>query len=39
MREFVPLEAPIFMFNKDGDFVVMKLEEVCTLSDGCLRKI
>jgi hypothetical protein len=38
MREFVPLECPIFMFNKDGEFVVMKLEEVCPLSDGFLRK-
>lgn len=29
IREFCALDTPIFMFDKDGAFVVMKLEEVC----------
>lgn len=29
IREFVELDTPIFMFDKDGAFVVMRLEQVC----------
>jgi hypothetical protein len=28
IREFCDLQTPIFMFDKDGAFVVMKLEQV-----------
>lgn len=28
IREFCELETPILMFDKDGAFVVMKLEQV-----------
>jgi len=28
IREFCELQTPIFMFDKDGAFVVMKLEQV-----------
>jgi hypothetical protein len=31
IREFVELDTPIFMFDKDGAFVVMRLEQVCYL--------
>ena len=31
IREFCELSTPIFMFDKDGAFVVMKLEQVCLL--------
>lgn len=29
IREFCNLQTPIIMFDKDGSFVVMKLEQVC----------
>jgi len=29
IREFCDLETPIFMFDKDGAFVVKTLEQVC----------
>jgi len=28
MREFCDLTTPIFMFDKDGNFVVMRMGEV-----------
>lgn len=28
IREFVELDTPIFMFDKDGAFVVLRLEQV-----------
>lgn len=28
IREFCELQMPIFMFDKDGNFVVMRLEQV-----------
>jgi hypothetical protein len=31
IREFCDLSMPIFMFDKNGDFVVMKLEMVCIM--------
>jgi hypothetical protein len=31
IREFCELPTPIFMFDKDGAFVVMRLEQVCRL--------
>jgi len=31
IREFCELQTPIFMFDKDGAFVVMKLEQVGSL--------
>ena len=31
IREFCELPTPIFMFDKDGAFVVMKLEQVYRL--------
>jgi cytidine deaminase len=31
IREFCELQMPIFMFDKDGAFVVMKLEQACIL--------
>ncbi|TQN75376.1 Cytidine deaminase [Colletotrichum shisoi] len=34
IREFVDLETPILMFNKDGKYVVMRLEELLPLSFG-----
>ncbi|KAH8674704.1 cytidine deaminase-like protein, partial [Tricladium varicosporioides] len=34
IREFCKLEMPIFMFDKDGAFVVMKLEQLLPLSFG-----
>ncbi|KAG9257916.1 cytidine deaminase-like protein [Emericellopsis atlantica] len=34
MREFVPLECPIFMFDKDGNYVVLKLEQLLPMSFG-----
>ena len=35
IREFCELDMPIFMFDKDAAFVVMKLEQVCTLLTRC----
>jgi hypothetical protein len=32
IREFCELDLPIFMFDKDGAFVVMRLEKVYTKS-------
>lgn len=29
IREFCGMSLPVFMFNKDGDFAVLKLIEVC----------
>lgn len=29
IREFVDLETPILMFNKNGKYVVMRLQQVC----------
>lgn len=34
IREFVELDTPIFMFDKDGAFVVMRLEQLLPLSFG-----
>ncbi|KAL2880005.1 hypothetical protein SGCOL_004724 [Colletotrichum sp. CLE4] len=34
IREFVDLEMPILMFNKDGKYVVMRLEALLPLSFG-----
>ncbi|KAH6670696.1 cytidine deaminase-like protein [Halenospora varia] len=34
IREFCELQTPIFMFDKDGAFVVMKLEQLLPLSFG-----
>ncbi|PQE12828.1 cytidine deaminase protein [Rutstroemia sp. NJR-2017a BBW] len=34
IREFCDLSIPIFMFDKNGDFVVMKLESLLPLSFG-----
>ncbi|TVY81716.1 Cytidine deaminase, partial [Lachnellula suecica] len=34
IREFCELDTPIFMFDKDGAFVVMKLEQLLPLSFG-----
>ncbi|PQE11551.1 cytidine deaminase protein [Rutstroemia sp. NJR-2017a WRK4] len=34
IREFCDLSMPIFMFDKNGDFVVMKLESLLPLSFG-----
>ncbi|KAH6853663.1 cytidine deaminase-like protein, partial [Chaetomium sp. MPI-CAGE-AT-0009] len=34
MREFCELNVPIIMFDKDSNFVVMKLEELLPLSFG-----
>ncbi len=31
IREFCELPTPVLMFDKDGAFVVMKLEQVCRL--------
>lgn len=31
IREFCELDMPIFMFDKDKNFVVMRLEQVCDL--------
>lgn len=39
IREFCALDTPIFMFDKNDDFVVMKLEQVsgCGLSGLMIR--
>ena len=37
IREFCELETPIFMFDKDGSFIVMTLEQVCFLDCGMSR--
>ena len=29
IREFCEIDTPIFMFDKDGSYVVMRLEQVC----------
>ncbi|KAN0098609.1 cytidine deaminase [Hyaloscypha variabilis] len=34
IREFCELQTPIFMFDKDGAFVVMRLEQLLPLSFG-----
>jgi len=34
IREFCELQIPIFMFDKDGGFVVMRLEQLLPLSFG-----
>ena len=34
IREFCPLDMPIFMFDKNDDFVVMRLEALLPLSFG-----
>ncbi|TVY27731.1 Cytidine deaminase [Lachnellula hyalina] len=34
IREFCELQTPIFMFDKDGAFVVMKLEQLLPVSFG-----
>jgi len=34
IREFCELQTPIFMFDKDGSFVVMRLEQLLPLSFG-----
>ncbi|KAL8288026.1 hypothetical protein RB597_000221 [Gaeumannomyces tritici] len=34
IREFCPLDMPIFMFDKNEDFIVMKLEALLPLSFG-----
>jgi len=34
IREFCELRMPIFMFDKDGDFVVMDLEKLLPMSFG-----
>ncbi|KAF9879856.1 cytidine deaminase [Colletotrichum karsti] len=34
IREFVDLETPILMFNKDGKYVVMRLQQLLPLSFG-----
>jgi cytidine deaminase len=31
IREFCELDTPIVMFDRDGMFVVMRLEQVCVL--------
>jgi hypothetical protein len=36
IREFCELQTPIFMFDKDGAFVVMKLEQVSVCQFGYL---
>ncbi|KAL3418692.1 Cytidine deaminase [Phlyctema vagabunda] len=34
IREFCELDTPIFMFDKDGKYVVLKLEQLLPLSFG-----
>ena len=34
IREFCDLSVPIIMFDKDSNFVVMKLEEVSLINTG-----
>lgn len=34
LREFCPLDMPIFMFDKDGKYVVKTLEELLPMSFG-----
>ncbi|KAG9228358.1 cytidine deaminase-like protein [Amylocarpus encephaloides] len=34
IREFCELDAPIFMFDKNGAFIVMRLEQLLPLSFG-----
>ncbi|KAL0938937.1 Cytidine deaminase [Colletotrichum truncatum] len=34
IREFVDLETPVIMFNKDGKYVVMRLQQLLPLSFG-----
>lgn len=34
LREFLELEVPIFMFNKDGKFIVRTMGELLPLSFG-----
>lgn len=31
IREFCELDMPIFMFDKNGDFMVARLGEVCAI--------
>ena len=37
IREFCELPTPVFMFDKDGAFVVMKLEQVHCLSQRAVE--
>ena len=42
IREFCELPTPVFMFDKNGDFVVMKLEQVSCLKLpdlGCIEVV
>lgn len=34
IREFLSLEAPVFMFNKEGKYIVRTMEELLPLSFG-----
>ncbi|RAL59125.1 hypothetical protein DID88_006772 [Monilinia fructigena] len=34
IREFCDLDTPIFMFDKNGDFIVLRLEQLLPLSFG-----
>ena len=34
IREFCDLDTPIFMFDKNEAFVVLRLEQVCTLDSA-----
>ena len=34
IREFCELSTPVYMFDKDGNFMVMKLEQLLPLSFG-----
>lgn len=34
LREFLPLACPVFMFNRDGVFIVRTMEELLPLSFG-----
>lgn len=37
IREFCELDMPILMFDKDGSFVVMRLEQVCDFLSRIVR--
>jgi len=38
IREFCELDMPIFMFDKDEAFVVMRLEQVCSKKERLVKK-
>jgi len=38
IREFCELDMPVFMLDKDGAFVVMRLEQVCLKKKRLVKK-